>query len=409
MGRILIACWNDVEEEMIAKRAVQAASVSMGSAQKRFQSSWNSIRSWLTRPGLMPCFLLTSPVRSPCIRSRITRRSRSVRLDMHAGKSTRKAAWSGGGVCVLSCSACSNASPCKPLLAGRDTTAKLRCRCVQTFITSLPLFRPVKRRPDLTARTTSVVNVVGNASTFLPRSQSRRNHFHERAMTSAILSARCCAHLMSRKTIRACVSILGSSSRKRACKTVSGRDAFIRTASKEESRPTPGRLGCWNRNVLARCQKGFSLGDCLRDGSNHLIGIGNEHVQQNAVPGKCNPRLVGSEATVTHMGIAVFCRDAHRRIALVVSFQDLDVDVADAGHSFSPFLVKRKEPHGHEQRHHHHNGRVNLNQSANDDQYQVQREQKDPARMDRGRRPVHEFPRRMLGDEKVREAHGGAE
>src|ERR1043165_9763256 len=86
--------WNGEEEGMFEKRIVQAALTSMGSAQKRCQSSWNSIRSSLTRPGLMPYFLLTSRVRSPCIRSRITRRSRSVRLGTHQGEATAEADWS---------------------------------------------------------------------------------------------------------------------------------------------------------------------------------------------------------------------------------------------------------------------------------------------------------------------------
>src|SRR5262249_23035751 len=61
------------------------------SPQKRCQSSMKSRRSCETRPAVSPCLSATSIVRSPRIKSSMTRLSRSVRVLTQVEKSRRKA------------------------------------------------------------------------------------------------------------------------------------------------------------------------------------------------------------------------------------------------------------------------------------------------------------------------------
>src|SRR5262245_5944264 len=82
--------------------ALAGADRHSSSPQKVLQSCMYSLLSCDTRPADKPYLSATSSVRSPCRRSSMIRRSRSLRLQTHKGKSRRKTTCSGTGVFVLS-------------------------------------------------------------------------------------------------------------------------------------------------------------------------------------------------------------------------------------------------------------------------------------------------------------------
>ena len=72
-----------------AKQPIQGLPGGTSSPWKRNQSSWNSRRSWLIRPGDTWNWRLRSVVRSLRAIARMRRRSRAVRVRSQAGKSIR--------------------------------------------------------------------------------------------------------------------------------------------------------------------------------------------------------------------------------------------------------------------------------------------------------------------------------
>src|SRR5262249_34178791 len=167
-------------------RTYQRTVGSAGAAQKRSQLAWKPRRFWEIRPGLRRYLSATSRVRSPAIRSRISRWSRSLCVESQLGQAMRTTACSSGGVFGLSCSASSRTLPTSVLLVGSELTVKPFRRRARGDRTSRQDSFPHTRRPERAARQAKVARAEGKAEVFLPRSTRRRNQRQARATASTV-------------------------------------------------------------------------------------------------------------------------------------------------------------------------------------------------------------------------------